>query len=100
MAQAKLESGHFTSHIFKKNHNLFGMKFPRQRKTTAIGANKGHSLYTNWKSSVLDYKLWQDAMIHRVNDEESYLLFLKKRYASDPTYVKQLKIMLNENNRI
>ena len=39
-AQAILETGEFTSEIFHLNRNLFGMKFPRIRKTTSLGKSK------------------------------------------------------------
>jgi len=42
-AQAGFETGNFTSVIFKENNNLFGMKLPKVRKTTAIGENRGHA---------------------------------------------------------
>jgi uncharacterized FlgJ-related protein len=92
-AQAKLESSHFKSKIFRENHNLFGMKLPRKRKTTATGENRGHSVYSNWMSSVQDYKLWQDRIIHKLNTKNKYYAYLGKNYAADENYVKLLKRM-------
>ena len=37
LAQAKLESGNYSSKIFKENHNLFGMKEARVRIHTSKG---------------------------------------------------------------
>lgn len=94
LAQAKLESSHFNSKIFRENNNLFGMKLPLVRKTTAIGENRGHSVYSTWRSSVDDYKLWQNAMLHRANTQEKYLAYLQRNYAQDKNYIKQLKRMI------
>lgn len=92
-AQAKLESSHFNSKIFRENHNLFGMKLPHKRKTTATGENRGHSVYSDWKSSVQDYKLWQDRVIHKLNTKNKYYSYLGKSYAADQNYVNLLKQM-------
>lgn len=37
LAQAKIETGNFTSKIFRENNNMFGMKLPGRRTTTAVG---------------------------------------------------------------
>ena len=91
LAQARIETGNFTSTIFKENNNLFGMKFPRQRETTAIDINRNHSVYENWKKSVDDYKLWQCNMIHRISSKEEYLSYLGRNYAKDKKYVSRLR---------
>jgi len=91
LAQAKLESGHFTSIVFKENNNLFGMRMPKVRETTAIGENRRYSVYKNWRDSVEDYKLWQDKMIHKTNTESEYLCYLENHYAQDPKYTSYLK---------
>ena len=61
-AQAGFETGNFTSVIFKENNNLFGMKLPRVRKTTAIGENRGHAVYKNLEDSIKDYWLYSKAL--------------------------------------
>lgn len=61
-AQAAHETGNFTSDIFKENNNLFGMKMPRVRKTTAIGENRGHAVYKSVEDSVKDYWLYNRAL--------------------------------------
>jgi len=88
MAQARLETGNFTSGICKRNNNLFGMKLPKQRRTTAIGESKGHARYNNWKKSVEDYKIWQDTFYK----EGDYYIFLESHgYATSNTYISKLK---------
>lgn len=94
MAQAKIETGHFTSKVFKENHNLFGMKLPRQRSTTAIGEQYNHAQYTSWRQSVVDYKLWQDMVLTKVKGRRAYLKYISKYYATNKQYVKLIKKMI------
>ena len=94
MAQAKIETGHFTSKVFKENHNLFGMKLPEQRNTTAIGEQNNHASYTSWRQSVIDYKLWQDRVLTKVKSKRAYLKYLNKYYATDKKYVTLIKQMI------
>jgi flagellum-specific peptidoglycan hydrolase FlgJ len=91
LAQAKIETGNFTSVIFIENNNLFGMKLPERRKTTAVGENRNHAKYTSWVQSLLDYKIWQDGMIHKTPTKRSYLSYLKRNYAEDKNYIKKIK---------
>lgn len=94
MAQAKIETAHFTSKIFRENHNLFGMKLPKQRSTTAIGEQYNHAEYTSWRQSVIDYKIWQDRVLTKVKSRRAYLKYLSKYYATDKQYVKLIKQMI------
>jgi hypothetical protein len=89
MAQAIIESGNFKSKIFKENNNLFGMKMPEYRKTTAIGTNRGHAVYRNWRESVIDYALWQGKRA-RYTTTNQYLRRLRS-YAADPNYITKIK---------
>lgn len=86
IAQAMLESGsNFDSNLFKEHNNLFGMKFPAQRSTTAIDKTKNKfSKYKNWQDSVLDYKLWQNALKMTNLDKTKYLAKLDKIYCFPP----------------
>jgi len=94
MAQAKIETGHFTSRVFRENHNLFGMRLPRQRSTTATGEQYNHASYTSWRQSVIDYKLWQDRVLIKVKSKRAYLKYLSKYYATDKKYVKLIEKMI------
>ena len=86
--QAILESGNFGSTIYKENHNLFGMKEAKVRTTTALGTNRNHAYYTNWKSSVVDYCLYQ----RRYYKGGDYYKFLEsKGYATSKEYIQKLK---------
>lgn len=77
--QIILESG-FSSDLLINGHNLFGMKFPGQRETTAIGEIYGHAKFKHWVYSLYDYKLWQDLRMKSIpmKKGESYPQWLKR----------------------
>ena len=88
LKQILLETGNLTSDIYKENNNLFGMKEAHQRITTSIGTNRGHAYYTNWKSSIIDYLLWQ----RRYFKGGDYYEFLESYgYAQSEDYIEKLK---------
>jgi flagellum-specific peptidoglycan hydrolase FlgJ len=103
-AQALLETGVFSSTIFKENNNLFGMKYvgdfryKYSRPTTATGSRYGHAVYQHWKRSVDDYQLWQK-MFKRtpIETEEDYFKLLGARYAESKNYVKSLKYLIEND---
>lgn len=94
LAQAKIETGHFTSKIFKSNNNAFGMKLARSRETTAIGEQNNHANYISWVQSVKDYKLWQNRIINKLPTRKKYLIYLDKYYATNKKYVDLIKQMI------
>jgi uncharacterized FlgJ-related protein len=94
LAQARIESGHYTSKIFKENHNLFGMKEARVRIHTANGTQYNHAFYTNWRESVYDYAFYQCRYLGRVNTEQEYYTYLSQSYAEAPNYVQSLKVLV------
>jgi hypothetical protein len=101
-AQAKLETGNFTSTIFRENNNLFGMKYihdfksKKKRKTTAIGSKHSHAVYSHWKQSVDDYLLWQQMFKKTpILKEKDYFKLLSEKYAEDKRYVKVLKTIIS-----
>lgn len=99
LAQTKIETGNFTSQIFKENHNLFGMREAKQRPKLAKGTNRAHAYYENWKESVLDYTLWA-CRYAPLESEKAYLEYLGKVYAEDKNYlnkVTKLKEQLRVN---
>ena len=96
-AQAIKESGNFTSIVFKENHNLFGMRVPERRATTCIGINRTYAVYSNWKASILDYALYQEAYMKNLTEEE-YLKKLQRTYAEDTLYTKDLKSLMYSIN--
>lgn len=101
-AQALIETGNFTSNIFKQNNNLFGMKYVGKyrysRPTYAIGEQHNHALYLNWVESVQDYILWQN--MHKktpIKTQQQYLELLRRTYAEDSSYVSVIKYLLKKD---
>jgi len=89
MQQVYLETGNLQSDICTNNNNLFGMKLPRVRKTTAVGSSRGHAQYDDFVLSILDYALWQQNMY---KGQEDYYKFLRSvGYAECETYIQKLK---------
>jgi hypothetical protein len=98
LAQAKLESGDFKSKMFRQNFNLFGMKLPRQRITTALGEKNGHAYYRDWIDCVHDYGMWSQAMTCNIDSEVEYFTKLDERYAEDTTYINKLKHIIEKEH--
>lgn len=94
LAQAKLESGHFTSTIFKQNNNMFGMRKARQRITTAQTEKSTYAYYRDWKDCVYDYCMYQSSVMCSVSNENEYFAKLGARYAEDSMYVFRLKSLI------
>lgn len=89
-AQCQIESGNFTSNIWKKNNNCLGMKLAKSRPTTANGEQFGHAFYDSYKDCLKDYALWQAAYARNLSKEE-YLQLLEEIYAEDSDYVNLIK---------
>jgi hypothetical protein len=96
-AQALLETGNFTSTIFKENNNLFGMKEARVRATTNRGTNLGHATYMSWYESVIDYGFYQSRYLGKLTRAQ-YFDYLGKNYAEDPNYVSKIKNIIKKHN--
>ena len=102
-AQAVIESGHFKSPLFINKNNLFGMRVPKKRETTAVNkGNKGYAKYHSWDSSVDDYLLWQEFTLKNKNEltKTQYLSLLGKIYAKDKNYITSLKRVMNKHKEI
>ena len=62
-------NGHY-SWLSVTHYNLCGMRFPRSRKTYAIGATKtNYAIYRNWFECMLDFKIYMDNMETRFKDK-------------------------------
>ena len=96
LAQSKLESGNYTSNIFKHNHNLFGMKEARVRIHTSTGTQHSHAYYTNWRESVYDYAFYQCRYLSKIHTEDEYYSYLNQSYAEASNYTKLLRVMVNK----
>jgi Muramidase (flagellum-specific) len=97
-AQAVLETGNFTSRIFRENNNLFGMKLAKVRPTVATGEQYRHATYCHWQDSVNDYLLWQQMWQKTpIDTEHHYYSLLDRLYAEDQDYVKIVKLVRKQN---
>jgi flagellum-specific peptidoglycan hydrolase FlgJ len=96
LIQAKLESNNYSSDLYKRNHNLFGMKISTSRVTTAGYGRGGYKEYLSWRESVTDYVLWQ--LTNKVDNlsETEYINFLGKIYAEDPNYTQKIRKYLHD----
>jgi len=91
LKQSRLETGHYTSELFKMANNLFGMRLAHVRETVAIGEYNYHACYSHWTESVKDYKLWQDYYISQGYRLTNYFAFLQYiGYAEDPIYLLKI----------
>ena len=82
LAQARLETGNFTSRRCRVDHNLFGIKH-----------NGRYAKYSRWQDSVSDYK---ESISSRYRAGENYYSFLKRiGYAADVAYTKKLRNIVN-----
>lgn len=68
-SQMRIETSNFTSDLYRNNLNLFGMRLPKKRATTAIGERAKHAVFSSYISAVDDYFLWlKYNKIEAVND--------------------------------
>lgn len=79
LAQARLETGNFTSRRCRVRHNLFGLKHGGK-----------YSSYRRWQDSVTDYKR---SISSRYTGGDYYAFLQRIKYASDPNYIQKLKRM-------
>ncbi len=97
LAQARLETGNYTSKVFRENNNLFGMREARQRITTAKGTEHNHAYYHTWFESLLDYSFYQCRYLSNIQTEEQYFQYLDQSYAEDNNYVSSLKNIIQKD---
>lgn len=80
LAQAKLESGNYTSYHCKKRNNFLGLYNSKKKKYFA---------FPHWTECIEAYK---DMIEHKHRDGEDYYDFLIRiKYASDPTYISKVR---------
>jgi len=96
LAQAKLESDHFRSAIFRQNHNMFGMRKAHQRITAAEREKNTYAYYRDWKDGLYDYAMYQATVLCDINSESQYFAKLGERYAEDTSYVSKLKAIIEK----
>ena len=99
LAQSIIETGHWSSRIFKENNNLFGMKVAYVRVHTAKGTQHNHAYYENWRESVYDYAFYQCRYLGGIKTEQEYLQYLSRSYAEAPNYIQSIKRVI-ENEKL
>jgi uncharacterized FlgJ-related protein len=97
-AQAELETGGFTSRVFRENNNLFGMKEAKSRINTASGTQYNHAYYETWMESVYDYAFYSSSYLRKIQSEADYFEYLSQSYAEDSNYVAALKRIIKEKD--
>jgi len=92
LAQARHETNNYTSNVFKKCNNLFGMKESGSRPTTRVNVDKnGYAIYDNWEDSVIDYALLQARFITGPKTKLQYIEHISAKYAEDAEYMNFTK---------
>jgi len=81
IAQARIESGNYTSKIFKENNNMFGMKCARSRCTTHRGESRNHAIFDSWQECAIDYAFYQTTYMRKCRTEQQYIEALVATYA-------------------
>lgn len=100
LAQAQIETGNYTSHIFLDNNNLFGMKAARSRIHTHEGTQHGHAYYTNWQQSVMDYAMYQATYLSKIETKDQYIDYLNRSYAEvGDRYGKMIRAKISDINK-
>lgn len=79
LAQAKLETGNFTSRLCKTHNNLFGLRH-----------KNGYYSFDTWQESVLGYKNWVQ---YKYKSGDYYEFLDRIGYAEDPLYIQKLKVI-------
>ena len=97
-AQAILESGGFTSKIFKENNNMFGMKQAQSRINLAKSTQYNHAYFESWEDCLLDFAFHRATYLSKLRTENDIYTYLGKYYAEDPGYINKLKTMVEKQN--
>lgn len=77
LAQARLETGNFTSRRCRVDKNIFGIKH-----------GKRYATYRRWQDCVTDYKR---RITSRYTGGDYYAFLRRIKYAADARYINKLK---------
>lgn len=91
LRQAKIESGNYSSNVYKNSNNLYGMRRVRSRQTTQTSTYNGYGVYNNWCLSALDRLLWDIFYFDNKKPSEEEYLNAMGIYAEDSNYKSKLK---------
>lgn len=81
LAQARLETGNFTSRRCREDKNLFGIK-----------RGKRYAKYRRWQDSVADYK---ERISSRYKQGDYYTFLRKIGYAEEKEYIQKVRRIAN-----
>ena len=75
------------------------MRMPKVRQTTAIGQRYGYARYYNWKDSVKDYKLWQEALLKKYPNmtRGQYKSYINRVYSTGKNYISKINLIIQKN---
>lgn len=80
LAQAKLESGNYTSYVYRTKNNFLGLYNSRK---------KDYYEFEHWTQCIIAYKKLVE---YKLKEGENYHDFLERiGYAEDPAYVDKVK---------
>lgn len=80
LAQAKLESGNYTSYVYKTKNNFLGLYNSKE---------KDYYEFEHWTQCIIAYKKLVE---YKLKEGENYHDFLERiGYAEDPAYVDKVK---------
>jgi flagellum-specific peptidoglycan hydrolase FlgJ len=88
LAQAYHESAAWTSDLYNRAYNMFGMKMPTVRSTTALGPSGQYANYRSPLDSIRDYFKRLD--YYGITTDEELIADIKKNYATDPRYFQKV----------
>lgn len=78
VAQAILETGHFSSVLCVQSHNIFGLRHP---------SDGSYYVFNNWEESVKAYK---DDVQYKYTGGDYYAFLTNIGYAQDPQYARKV----------
>ena len=80
LAQAKLESGNYTSYVYRTKNNFLGLYNSRK---------KDYYEFEHWTQCIIAYKKLVE---YKLKEGENYHDFLERiGYAEDPAYIDKVK---------
>jgi len=95
IAQAQVETGDFTSRLYKEANNLFGMRCAKVRPQKRVACFNNYAVYGTKEESVKDYLAWLDYANFPANIEsvDSFVYELKKRRYFTDSYDNYNRLM-------
>lgn len=103
ISQMYLETGRFTSKVYKENNNPFGMR--HNSRGYSKKSNLNHAYYETLSDALMDYKEWQEIWgLDKIVSRDAYIERLNRlkvtssgsilRYAEDLTYTTKVRRIL------